>query len=283
MEKNKPSQTAKGVALVSLCLSTDRDNPGLVSPQYANLLSRLMLATGEMSKLAIRFYRSRVGLWLVRRAFEQSMPGQFVEFGHRKAYFENQAREAIAAGARQILVLGAGYDLLCLRLAPEFPNIVFFEIDHPATAGAKLRGFDAIGMPGNLLQISVDLAESPLGDVLVSQNAWDSSKCSFVIAEGLTQYLTEGVVRELFETVDSRTGASSRFGFTFVGWREQEGRVEAGPFTGKVLADFQKRDEPWLWGVSGEKLESIFEGTPWKLKEEVHRAGIEYFACVQNL
>ena len=81
----------------------------------------------------------------------------------------------------------------------------------------------------------------------------------------------------------SRTGASSRFGFTFVGWREQEGRVEAGPFTEKVLADFEKRGEPWLWGVSGEKLESFFEGTPWKLIEEVDRAGIEYFACVQNL
>jgi methyltransferase (TIGR00027 family) len=283
MEEHKPSQTARGVALVSLCLSVDRAHSGLVPPEYADRLARLMVATGEMSNLAVWFYQTRIGLWLVRRVFDKSMPGQFAEFGNRKAYFEAQARNAIAAGAHQILVLGAGYDLLCSRLAPEFPGVCFFEIDHPATALAKRRGLDILGMPENLRQISVDLAKTPLREALSNQDSWDKSARSFVIAEGLTQYLTEDVVKDLFETVDSQTGPSSRFGFTFVGWREQEDRPEAGPFTDNVLADFEKRGEPWLWGISIGKLSGFLEGTPWELIEEVKPAGMESFACVKKL
>ena len=154
MQQNKPSQTALPAVVASLCLSVDHAHPGLVSHEYANQLARLMLATGEMSSLAVRFFRTRIGLWLVRKRFDKSIPGQFAEFGKRKAYFEAQARDAIAAGAHQILVLGAGYDLLCLRLAPEFPGVCFFEIDHPATASAKRRGLDILGKPENLWQIS---------------------------------------------------------------------------------------------------------------------------------
>lgn len=65
------------------------------------------------------------------------MPGQFVAFAHRKAFCERQVREGIGAGASQVLVLGAGYDTMGWRLAPEFSGVSFFEIDHPATARLK--------------------------------------------------------------------------------------------------------------------------------------------------
>ena len=53
------------------------------------------------------------------------MPGQFEAFAHRKAFCEKRARKGIAAGATQVLVLGAGYDTLGWRLAPEFPEDKF--------------------------------------------------------------------------------------------------------------------------------------------------------------
>jgi methyltransferase (TIGR00027 family) len=242
-----------------------------------------MVATGEMSKLAVWFFQTQFGLSMIRKMFDRSVPGQFREFGKRKIYFETQARNAIAAGVKQILVLGAGYDLLCMRLAHEYPEVKFFEIDHPATAHAKKRGLESLGMPENLRQISVDLAVTPLQEVLREEPLWDESFCSFVIAEGLLQYLREQVVRDLFKTVDSRTGPASRFGFTFVGWREEEGRPEAGPYTDKFLANVEARSEPWLWGILASRLPEFLEGTPWKLLKDVEVAGIEYFACVEKL
>ncbi len=81
----------------------------------------------------------------VYKAFDWMLPGQFEAFAHRKAFCERQVRDGIGAGATQILVLGAGYDTMGWRLAPEFFGVNFFEIDHPATACLKARGIKAMG------------------------------------------------------------------------------------------------------------------------------------------
>jgi methyltransferase (TIGR00027 family) len=280
VKENKPSGTALGVAAIILALSVDSEQPDLVTTEYVEKLSRLMTASGEMSGLAVRFYQTRIGAWLLRKIIDKRLPGQSAHFGRRKLYFEEQARQAISAGARQVLVLGAGYDLLCLRLAPEYPDVRWIEIDHPATASAKRRGLEAVGSSQNLRQIPVDLSQMSLLEVLKSEVSWNETDCSFVIAEGLTQYLTEDVVKQLFHTVDSQTGPSSRFGFTFVGWRDEENRPDAGPYTDKLLAEFEQRGEPWLWGIAAEALPEFMEKTPWKLIDRVTPAGVESFACV---
>jgi hypothetical protein len=65
-----------------------------------------------------------------------------------------------------------------------------------------------------------------------------------------------------------------------VEWRDEEDRPEAGPFTDKLLAEFEQRGEPWLWGIAAERLPEFLEKTPWKLVDEVIPAGVESFACV---
>ncbi len=67
---------------------------------------------------------------------------------------------------RQVLVLGAGYDTMGWRLAPEFAGVDFFEIDHPATARLKAKGIGAMGPRDNLHLIAEDLGERRLVDVL---------------------------------------------------------------------------------------------------------------------
>ena len=137
MRDNKLSETAYGVAAVALALSADKTHSGLVPREYAEQLARLMRATGQMTALGTRVLRSRITAWLYRTLLERVMPGQFAAVGQRKTFFESRARAAILRGASQVLVLGAGYDLLCLRLAPEFPEVRFLEVDHPPTARAK--------------------------------------------------------------------------------------------------------------------------------------------------
>ena len=102
----------------------------------------------------------------VYEAFDWMLPGQFVAFAHRKAFCERQVREGIRSGATQVLVLGAGYDTLGWRLAPEFPNINFFEVDHPGTALLKAKGIKEMGRRENLILIAEDLGENKLQDVL---------------------------------------------------------------------------------------------------------------------
>jgi methyltransferase (TIGR00027 family) len=54
----------------------------------------------------------------------------------RTSAIDAAVRDAIAAGATQLVILGAGYDGRAWRL-PELTGVKVFEVDHPATQGDK--------------------------------------------------------------------------------------------------------------------------------------------------
>lgn len=64
-------------------------------------------------------------------------------------------KAAIEQGARQVLVLGAGFDTLCLRLAPQYPHVRFFEVDHPASTSSRSRLVFTHAIPGQRKMLSI--------------------------------------------------------------------------------------------------------------------------------
>lgn len=210
------------------------------------------------------------------------MPGQFEAFAHRKAFCERQVRETIAAGATQVLVLGAGYDTMGWRLAPEFPNVDFFEIDHPGTASLKAKGIEKMGSRSNLHLIAEDLGERKLLDVLADVENWDLSAPTIIVAEGLLQYLLPETVRDLF-TQCATISAESRIAFTYIPTR-QDGRPDAGPWTELVLWLLKVCGEPWLWSVRPEELGPFLKETTWTIAHDemdsLDRCGVEFFGVV---
>jgi len=66
-----------------------------------------------------------------------SIPGIRTHYVLRKKIIERETRAAIDEGFRQVVVIGAGFDVLALRLASEFPLVTFVELDHAATQNAK--------------------------------------------------------------------------------------------------------------------------------------------------
>ena len=120
--RDSPRQTALTVALSLLSLSAHPSHKGAVESDYADQLVKLLCASGQMTSIGAWVWRNPWTARGSRRSFDLAgLPGQFAAFGTRKQFFETQARKSIANGAAQVLVLGAGYDLLCQRLGPEFP------------------------------------------------------------------------------------------------------------------------------------------------------------------
>jgi methyltransferase (TIGR00027 family) len=218
-----------------------------------------------------------VGIYL---AFDWMLPGQFEAFGRRKAFCERQVRKAIGAGAKQVLVLGAGYDLIGWRLAPEFPDVQFFEIDHPATARLKAKGIAAMGMRANLHLLADDLGERELVAVLQANETWDSTLPSVFVAEGLLMYLQPEAVGALFRQCASASGEGSRMVFSYVGTRET-GRPDAGPWSCLVLWLLRVSGEPWLWSMQPEELERFLQMHNWSIAPDSalspNRCGVEFF------
>lgn len=154
------------------------------------------------------------------------------------------------------LVLGAGFDTLCLRLAPRYPpQVQFFEVNHPATSAAKARGIVQQGKPPNMMQIAVDLGECPLGRALSQESHWETSVLSVVVAEGLFQYLGDEQVRGLFAEAATCTPPGSRFVFT-----------HAIPGKRRILSVMLRFvGESWKSTVESPDLPTYVEGTGWSI------------------
>jgi methyltransferase (TIGR00027 family) len=251
----------------------------ILPPGTVDTTAKLLVESGAVGRRAVEFSRSRiaVGIYL---AFDWMMPGQFEAFAHRKAFCERQVRTGIEAGASQVLVLGAGYDTLCWRLAPEFTGVKFFEIDHPATARLKARGIEAMGSFSNLHLLAEDLGERQLVDVLHANPTWDVKAPTIIVAEGLLMYLPPEAVGTLFEQCAAISGVSSRIAFTYVGMLA-DGRPDAGPWTWLVLWLLKVSGEPWLWSTRPEDLGLFLKKKQWTIiPEEMNssaRHGIEFF------
>ena len=284
MRRGKPSKTAYKVALNIITLGSKPGMDLILPPGIVEATERVLLASGAASERVIRWSHSprMVALY---EWFDWMMPGQFEAFAQRKAFCERQAREGIATGAGQVLVLGAGYDMLAWKLASEYPDVEFFEIDHPATADLKAKGVAEIGKPDNLTLISEDLGERNLVDVMQSNTVWAQSKQTVVIAEGLLMYLPPAAVKELFRRCATFTGPSSRIAFTYIATGE-DGRPDAGPCTGFLLWSLKVRGEPWLWSIRPEELTSFLKNLGWTNAPDhpvtTSRHGIEYFGVAMK-
>ena len=174
-----------------------------------------------------------------------------------------------------MLVVGAGFDTLCLRLAPQHPHVQFFEVDHPATSAAKARGIALEGQPTNMIQIAADLGERPLSKVLSEEGRWETSLPSALVAEGLFQYLTDEQVRELLVEAAACTSLGSPFVFT-----------HANPGYSKMVSILTGLiGEQWKSSVRSEDLPEYIEGTGWTMISDVDTNpahGVERYAVAER-
>ena len=280
MRQDKPSRTAYKVALNVVTLGAKPGMDRIFPPGTVQATEKLLVASGAAGARTVRWARSR-RMVSVYEAFDWMLPGQFEAFAHRKAFCERQVRDGIGAGAIQILVLGAGYDTLGWRLAPEFSGVNFFEIDHPATARLKAKGIDAMGRRDNLCLIAEDLGKQKLSDVLKTNVSWDRSARAVIVAEGLVMYLPPEAVRDLFCQCAVITGAESRIAFSYIP-AGADGRPDAGRWTGLMLWLQKAAGEPWIWSIRPEELGLFLEETGWTNDPgqvgTIRKHGVEFFA-----
>ena len=262
MREGKPSKTALKVATIIVALGAKPDADQILNPGLLEATEDLLLASGVLGEKALRWTKTQ-RMVSIYEAFDWMLPGQFQAIGERKVFCEHQVRDAISAGATQILVLGAGFDTMGWRLAPEFPHVSFFEIDHPATALPKAKGIAAMGQRDNLFLIPSDLGNRKLIDTLAANNSWRSDAQSIIVAEGLLMYLPGDAVVDLFSQCAAVSGAKSRIIFTYIP-ASTDGRLDVGKWTGLVLWLQKITGEPWLWSMQPKNLTSFLAELGWK-------------------
>lgn len=274
-KRGRPSHTAAKVARVFVFAGRYTRYAPLLPKGAAELAERLLLATGAMTPWMQRFYaRPRNRRWIEQFA-ERFGPGQLARMALRKRFMDDEIRAALAAGATQVLVVGAGYDTACMRLAVEFPDRLFVEIDHPATSERKRAGVESLGaMRANLRLLSADLGETTLVDALaqIDQPAWDAEARTIVVAEGLLMYLERADVERFFAALHELTGLGSRVAFTYMKC-DAQGRVYAGKAAGALTrASLKLLGEALRSCVADEReLSELLRPLGWRYEPDPER------------
>lgn len=131
------------------------------------------------------------------------IPGMTEHFLFRKKLVEGRVEAAISDGIRQVIVMGAGLDMLAPRSAEKHPGVNFFEIDLPGTQRTKLQMLKEYGYvsPSNCTFKEADLAQSKLEMALFGESRFDPDAPSLVVLEGVLMYLSESEVKSLFSTM----------------------------------------------------------------------------------
>ena len=117
-------------------------------------------------------------------------------------------RDAVAAGARQLVILGAGLDGRAFRM-PELAGIDVFEVDHPDTQAAKRARAAALPVKARSLQfVAVDFERDALADRIAAAGHRPGEPTVW-IWEGVVMYLRDEAVRATLAAIAARSAPGS--------------------------------------------------------------------------
>jgi methyltransferase (TIGR00027 family) len=166
-----------------------------------------------------------------------------------------------------LVVIGAGFDTLALRLHEAFAETKFFEIDHPATQRVKKRVVEDHRQPESNLQfISLDLARGSLEGSLLSSADYSPQIDTLFVAEGLLMYLAPAEVELILQFIRHHSGAHSRFAFTFME-TQSDGRIGFRESSRAVDAWLRLRGETFKWGSTRTRIGDFLAARGFAVRE----------------
>jgi methyltransferase (TIGR00027 family) len=201
--------------------------------------------------------------WWLERSI---LPGLVLHQALRKRFIEQAARTYLAQHDAQLVVLGAGFDSLALRIAASRPRTVCIEVDHADTQEPKRRALTERAPP-NLELVAADLARTSLADALRPARSFIPGRPIFFVLEGVTMYLPEASVVRSLEGAAALGKPSMQIAWTFMVPRA-DGRIAfRSSRRGWVNAWLASRGEPFTWGTAPDRLPAFVEAHGLRMVE----------------
>jgi O-methyltransferase involved in polyketide biosynthesis len=143
---------------------------GLLSDEQIDAYKRVLSAS-ERGKKRLDLLDNPLFRAVVPVLERFMMPGITLHYVLRKRFIEETVHASIVAGIQQVVILGAGFDMIACRFHQRFPNTTFIEIDHPATSTMKKH---AMGKTDeNFHLIAADLTEYDVKTILTNSPVFD--------------------------------------------------------------------------------------------------------------
>jgi methyltransferase (TIGR00027 family) len=249
MREGRPSATAYLIARSTLAVARHPVLAQLVPRRAAELSERFVRARSRFARWACAVSDSSLARPLACALERITVPGIRLHYALRKRCLEEVARAALGQGFGQVVVLGAGFDTLALRLRDVSPETKFFEVDHPATQRAKIRALGDEADGRNPRFVPLDLARRSLEGALLSHADYDPEAETLFVAEGLLMYLALAEVDLVLNFIRRHSGRASRLAFTFME-TQAGGRIGFRRSSPLVNAWLRLRGESFRWGLA---------------------------------
>ncbi len=212
---------------------------------------------------AVAAYRERTG------SFGTPMAAQLV----RTRRIDELLESAVAGGATQIVILGAGFDSRAYRL--EYPvGTRVFEVDLPVTQAYKRKRVGEIvgGEPDHVVYVSIDFTRQNLDEVLVAAGFLPNER-TFFVWEGVTYYLPRDAIESTLRVVATHApGSEIVFDYAVEGaLGDEHGDAR---LTG-IVASAAAWGEPWLFEVSRDDLAAMLAAAGLTVVSDVGKDEIE--------
>jgi methyltransferase (TIGR00027 family) len=159
----------------------------------------------------------------------------------RTKAFDTALLDALRKGARQVVVLGAGFDSRGYRFQPQLRGVRFMEVDYgPTQEYKKQRVKEILGaIPANVSYVPMDFTKDSLLEQLVKAGYSEQQK-TFFLWEGVVVYLPESAVKDTLHFVRDHSAPDSRIAFDYI--------PRADPDVNNPQSIYARWGEPWIFG-----------------------------------
>jgi methyltransferase (TIGR00027 family) len=194
--------------------------------------------------------------------------GRLRHFYLRKKEIAHQVRILIENGAGQVVVLGAGLDVLASQLANEYPRLHFIEIDREGSQRFKKEALHGM-LPANVELVSGNL-DQPLSAVMSQSKLFRAGLPTVWVAESFFFFFLEKDVVRIMGDIGQLSAQGSYLLFTTIPPRKH------GNFIGRHLQNLllSKAKSPFEWMIYADKISSFLNNTGYELASQIDCAAL---------
>jgi len=244
-------KTAAGVAKIRHIETLAPENLRIIDDPYAEY-----------------FYLGSSVVWLMGHSAcvwlsDMMVPGAHEMLIARTRFIDDLVRKEVEQGVRQVVMLGAGYDMRGARLGLGDAGVKVFEVDQPAVQSRKKEKVATIPNLSNPVHfVPVDFSCQRVNEELAGHApGYDPKAKTLIILEGVSQYIPGDAVATTVKAMDSICGPGSSFFLSYVDERinrepEKLGNPQA---VHKIMAMAGSVGEPWINFYSQSAIPGFFE------------------------
>ncbi len=199
-----------------------------------------------------RIAKSRLLSRLMSVLVDRWAPGGQEFLTIRPRLVDDLASEMAAEGLEQIVLLGAGFDTISLRLREALRRVTIFELDHPATQAVKREAMARLGTPANIRFVAVDFEQDDFSEKLRTAG-FVVQRQSLIVWLGVTYYLTAQAMARAMSQIAALGGQGLRLVFDYMLEEVIDGTTHNRDALSKARRAAQL-GEPWLFGLKPEEV-----------------------------